>query len=230
MAWSTEHVKAAYECNKELLKFYREQRGWTQAKLASVAGYSERLISKAEAGRSVSSDTVADLAEALSTSDCPIFPEDLISDPLQFARIYIQSLYRFREKMFEHVRPFLAEDVIFRVAGDPARIPFAGEYHGAEGVQLLMQRFFAIMEVPPNYDPMPYYRFVGQGNNVVIWGETWMHPFGRPLKTPMPITLLMRFRRGKLYRFEDRFDTEMGGRVLQEILENEASSRDTLSF
>lgn len=215
MAWTLDVVKPAYCCNPLTLKHFREQRGWTQAGLAKVAGYSERLISKAEGGRSISSETIANLAEALSTPNQTIFPEDLIADPLECARKYIEGLYVHQICIIDHVRSFLADDVEFRVAGSPEVIPFAGCYRGIAEIERLFAVFFSLIEAPASHDFRSHYRFIAQGNEVVVWGESWLHPIGKPLTAPMPMTHLMRFQRGKLVYLEDRFDTELAMKVLQ---------------
>lgn len=214
MAWSIEGVKPTYSCNKELLKNFREQLGWTQAKLARVAGYSERLVSKAESGKTISSETIANLAEALSTENCPVYPEDLVSDPLQCAQQYIAAMYEHHREMFPVIRPILDEEVVFRVAGDPEYIPFAGVYRGFAEVEKLIKLFFSVVEVPEGHDHRPHYRYIVQGNSVVVWGESWIHPIGAPLEIPMPVTLLIQFRRGKIVHCDDRFDTQTGAHLI----------------
>jgi transcriptional regulator with XRE-family HTH domain len=80
----------SHVCNPELLVFRRRRKGWTQFELARAAGYTERLISKAESGRPISRQAIVDIAEALSFPDHPLAPEDLICNPLTLARQYIE--------------------------------------------------------------------------------------------------------------------------------------------
>lgn len=222
MAWEIENVKQTYGCNKAVLKYYREKRGWTQFEFSKVAGYSERLISKAESGRSISSDTVLNLAEALSTEEEPLYPEDLICDPLQTAKSYVAAVYSRQSNYMSLIAPLLDEAVVFQIAGDPQQIPFAGRFEGIAGVQTLFERFFSILEVPENHDHTKCYQFISEGNNVVVWGDSWIHPIGHPLKTPMPTTNLIKFRRGKIVLLDDRFDTQAG---VEALLQSEKSKQ-----
>ncbi|MEW4486582.1 helix-turn-helix transcriptional regulator [Thalassoglobus sp. JC818] len=199
-----------------MLKHFRERLGWTQAELAKKAGYSERLVSKAESGKAISKKTIEHLAEAVSTPTNVVFPEDLISDPVQIARKYIEGLYVHQADGFRHFRPYLDEDVEFYIAGDPQTVPFAGRYKGLEQIQALFKQFFSFIESPPNHDYEPHYKFIGQGNEVIVWGQSWLHPIGRPLTEPMELTQLMKFRRGKLYHFEDRYDTSLAEKLLND--------------
>ncbi len=46
-----------------MIRSLRKMHGWTQAELAKRAGYSERLIRKAELGGRLMPETIADLSE-----------------------------------------------------------------------------------------------------------------------------------------------------------------------
>jgi len=45
-------MKQTYKCNRDFMRELRLSNGWTQAELAKRAGYSERLIGKAESEKS----------------------------------------------------------------------------------------------------------------------------------------------------------------------------------
>jgi transcriptional regulator with XRE-family HTH domain len=215
VAWSTSNIKRTYACNPDLLSYLRECRGWTQSQLAQVSGYTPRLISKAESGRTISAATVEVLAEALSTPEQPVYPEDLVFDPIARAKEYIRALYTHQQNALPHIRHFLDDEVVYKIAGDPAAIPFAGEHRGIEAVQRALDIFFSILEVPENHDPDPWYRYMGQGNEVIIWGESWIHPIGSPLTEPIGVTIRLEFRKGKMVLFDDRFDTQAGEACLR---------------
>jgi transcriptional regulator with XRE-family HTH domain len=201
-------------CNGTLIRQLREVRGWTQAELAERTGYSERLIVKAESGRPLARGTIDNLAVALSADASPIYFEDLTTDPVVLARKYTEALYRHRENLVDAIRHFLDDEVSFRISGDPTVVPFAGEHTGIDAIDRGFKLFFSIMDVPERHDHEKYYRYIADGNDVVVWGESWIHPKGQPLARPMSIANLMRFRRGKLYRFEDNYDTHWAATVL----------------
>ena len=194
-------------CNAELLKHLRERRRFTQADLAAAAGYTERLIAKAESGATLSRETIEDIAEALSTPTDPITPDDLTSDPILIAQTYIHGLYVHQKDIVDRIGHIFDENIVAVIHGDPRVIPFAGKYCGIDEVRAGFQVFFSFLEVPAGHDHRPHYQYVSQGTNVVVWGRSWIHPIGAPLCDPMPICNLMKIRQGKLYYFEDQYDT-----------------------
>lgn len=214
MAWTKRDLKRSYPCNKELLGFLRERKGWTQSELGHFSGYSKRLICKAEAGKPICSDAINDLAESLSIPDDPIYPEDLISDPVKMAQDYIAALYIHQKDIVQAIRHFLDEEIAIRLPGDPDLIPFAGEHHGIAEVERAFEIFYSILEVPANHDHTEYYTYLGQGNEVIVWGESWIHPIGAPMTAPMRLVHRMRFRRGKLLLVDVVYDSLHGKRVL----------------
>lgn len=214
MTWEIENVKQAYGCNREILKHFREKRGWTQSEFSRVVGYSERLISKAESGRSISSETVSNLAEALSTKEEPVYPEDLVCDPVESAKRYVAAIYEHQSNFPTVIRHLLDDEVVFQIAGDPEQFPFAGRFEGMSGIQTFADRFFSILQSPENHDPAKWYQYIARGNEVVVWGESWIHPIGQPMEKPMPTTNLFRFRRGKIVYLDDRYDTQLGAEAI----------------
>ncbi len=206
----------SYPCNVDLLVSLRERKGWTQQKLAAISGYSERLINKAESGRSISSAAIEILAETLSTEEDPIYFEDLISDPIALAKEFMAGIYVHQKNVVTAIRHFLDEDIVFRLAGDPATIPFAGEHRGFAAVERAFEIFFSIMEAPPNYDYKAGISYLAQGKDVIVWGESWLHPIGVPMDKPMPISHRLTFHKGKLVLFENVFDTLHAAKVLGE--------------
>ncbi len=214
MAWKEPPLKRSYACNSDLLVFLRERKGLTQNELSQAAGYSERLISKAEAGQPISTATVADLAEALSSENEPVYPEDLITDPVSLAKEYMAALHTKGNGIVEAIQRFLDDEMILRITGDPKHFPFAGEHCGIEAVRRAFDLFFSILEAPANHDHAADYRYVGQGNEVILWGKSWIHPIGQPMERPIPIAHRFVFERGKLVLLEDVYDTLAGSESL----------------
>ncbi|MCA9241121.1 MAG: helix-turn-helix domain-containing protein [Planctomycetales bacterium] len=219
MGWQETPRKKSYECNGELLAQLRKGRGWTQSQLAQESGYSERLISKAEASQPVSAETVADLADALNTPDEPIFPEDLIADPLAMAKAYIAAEYEHPEDVVGCLRHFLADDITVRLTGDPDLFPWVGEHHGIAEMERAYELFYSMIEPPPNHDWRPWYKFVGQGNEVMVWGKNWMGMIGQPLTEPIELVHRFVFQRGMLVLKEVLFDRHHGSKELDKARE-----------
>lgn len=211
MAWIKKPLKRSYKCNTDLLVQFRELRGWTQADLAKVSGYTERLISKAETGGSISSETVGNLAEALYTSQHPVYPEDLINEPVLLARKCIEALHRHHEENFIHkIRDIFAEDIVLKMAGDPRKFPFSGEYRGISEVESCWKLFFSLLEIPEGIDHNVSYSYFGQGlNEVLVRGKSFLQPIGRAVAAP-PVNIMIhiKFCRGKIILFDDVFDSQ----------------------
>ena len=80
----------------------------------------------------------------------------------------------------------------------PTYSPFAGEHRGIASVERAFENFYSILEVPDGHDHTPWYTYLGHGNDVIVWGDSWIHPRGAPMTTPMKLVHRMKFRRGKL--------------------------------
>jgi transcriptional regulator with XRE-family HTH domain len=198
-----------------LLVYLRERRGWTQQQLATVAGYSERLISKAESGRPISATAVDDIAGALSIAEEQIHPEDIISDPLARAKEYVTAHYIHQADIIRSVRHFIDDDVVHVMHGDPSVIPFAGTRRGIDELEETFRVFFSLMEVPKNYDFEPDHTYMSEGNQVVVFANSWIHPKGQPMEKPMQLTQRFQFCRGKIVHIEIVFDTSYGEELLR---------------
>jgi transcriptional regulator with XRE-family HTH domain len=226
MGWASTGLRRSYECNREILINLRERRGWTQQELATRAGYSERLISKAEAGQPISALAVEDLAEALSLPEDPVYPEDLVSDLVQLTKEFIAATYNHSQRnLADAVQHFLDDEIEYHFAGDPSVIPFAGKHRGIAAFERVVEIFYSVLEAPPNHDPRPWHEYLRQGNDVVIFGQSWIHPIGEPFGTPIRFVERFRYRRGKLILIENLFDTFEGADVLQ----NAVAKLDSLS-
>lgn len=206
--WKTR--KQSYSCNITLLKQLRKRRGWTQVELATVAGYSDRLIRKAESGSSISVETIEILAEALSDDERTVYPNELISDPLELSKAFVAAYNYKRAELIPTIRHFLHEDVVFQFSGDPELVPFAGKHVGIEAVDKASKIFNALMVTPPGKEIKPNY--LAQDNVVSLWGEEWSHPIGVP---PQPVWVVNRFtyEKGLLVLFESLFDTQTGNEL-----------------
>ena len=217
MNWNHKETKRSWPCNGDLLRVLRERKNWTQKELAKASGYTERLISKAESGRPISIDAIKILAEALSLDSEPVESADLTSRPIDLAKRYVDALYtQSSEDFFSTLSSFLHDDIEFHIAGDPDVIPFAGKHQGVDAVRQCFEIFFSILEVPADHDYQQWYTFAAQANEAFVWGQTWIHPIGRPMDEPLDIQNRLVFKSGKLILFEDRFDTAQASKVLQE--------------
>lgn len=207
MGWALPPTRRSYPVRGEYVKFLRERRGWTQDDFARLCGYSERLIRKAEGSDSLSPDAIADLADALSESGGPVFPEDLVSDPLAAARLFIESYDLYEQSMLAHCSHIFHDDVVLWCAGAEQGIPFAGTFQGMAGLQEWLDRFFSIIKRPARGVMKP--AFSVAGNEVIAKYEEPTSVNGVP-GDPLWIVNITKFERGKIIRIENYFDTYAG--------------------
>lgn len=213
------NTKESLACHTQRLLDLRARKGWTQAELADEAELSEQVIIKAESGRNVSSATVAALAKALSDQTTRILPAELSFDPVKLAQQYMEAVYTRGPECLDAMMHFLHPEFVLRIAGDPSEIPFAGEHHGIEAVRRAFEIFFSILEVPAGHDHRPHYQYLGQGNEVMMSGESYIHPKGHPLAEPIKIWHRFVFAEGKLVLLEDLYDTLAGKEAIREAEE-----------
>jgi transcriptional regulator with XRE-family HTH domain len=211
---SPKRTSRSARINRQRLVSLRKYKGWTQVQLAEAAGYSERLVIKAESGAPISLATIADLARALSTETSPVTAADLLRTTVEIAREFIVIMYRHESETIPQARHLLAEDAEFRIWGESAGLPFAGSYRGLDEGDRLFRHFFSMIEAPPDHDPLPHYHLIADHENVVAWGHSYLRPKGMAHAPPMPISYLFSFRDDQIIYFEDRFDTTHGGQLL----------------
>lgn len=209
MAWTRTPTRRSCSVNGELVRYFRQQRRWTQEDLAAQSGYSLRLVAKAEAGGALHPDTIEVLAATLDAPQSTVAPEDLICDPLALAQQFVLNYAHYESEMIAASEAFLAPHLSAWIDGDPNQIPFAGEYQSIDEVDRFFHTFFRLFERPDKTlfasPPM-----LCQGNHVVAWGHEQLAPRGgSPFAVPGLVTLHMSFERGRLVRFEDYYTTTL---------------------
>jgi transcriptional regulator with XRE-family HTH domain len=214
MPWLRNPHEQTLPVNGELVCYYRQLRGWTQGQFAETAGYSRRLVSKAEANGVLRRETISDLADSLSIPGSTVTPEDLVSDP-QFIGWKFIELFAKRERAFvRYFQDALAEDAICYVSGSVKKIPFAGRYVGNEGMQEYADRFFGMMQRPRKLIFVESATVMHQGNLVMIDScDVWKLPDAPPFEGSVQVVL--NFERGKIVHIkihleEDRLAQYIG--------------------
>jgi len=190
--------------NPYRIKQLRIARNWSQEELGRRAGYSERLIRKAEAGGNLAVETIADLAEALSAEGELITAASLECDFLGMAKRVVESYDNLGIAMQSCIHELLTEDFIWYCPGDTATTPFAGTWHGAMGLQAWLDIFFGIFRrVPGTLQP----RWT-IGTNIIsarYEDKLWMAEQALP---PFWVNLHFHFRDGLISRIDDEYDTQ----------------------
>ncbi len=128
--------------NPRLLRQLRSARGWTQEELGKRAGYTGRLIRKAELGGRIRLVVLQDIAESLSTATEPVTVEMLSHDPQRIAQLWMTSFDELGVGMLSRLKDYLADDFVFQCAGNVSTFPFNGTFYGIEGHQRWLDAFF----------------------------------------------------------------------------------------
>ncbi|QDU55791.1 helix-turn-helix domain-containing protein [Aeoliella mucimassa] len=129
-------------CSGQTIATLRDSVGFTQAELARRAGYSTRLIRKAESGGSLARRTIRDLADALSTEERIVSVKDLVITEEMIAKRLLESLRTSPHSVMEDVYDAFAADASILCSGDPSICPFAGSWHGTTR----LRRWFATLQ------------------------------------------------------------------------------------
>ena len=130
--------------NPNAIRDLRRQLGWSQAELGKRAGYCERVIRKAEAGGSLSVSTIENLVQTFVSHDLKVTTRELIYSEENLAQEFLDCYSTHGVQMLKHCEPLLSEDFVFNVSAAKSVLPYAGEYHGKEGFQGLLAKFFML--------------------------------------------------------------------------------------
>ena len=206
MSWLQSPSERSIACDPQALRFHRGRRRLTQPELASLARLSTRLVAKAEAGEKVRTDSVEILAAALSTSDHPVFPEDLVFSPRKIARYIVECYTKHERQCVAHCHQYLSDDMTVVAPGNPEVIPFAGERKTIDGFDEFWGRLFRIFDRPEKNLILDTMRVLADGNEVVVLSSETATVCGESGGPPVPLAFVMEFERGKLKKFEDHFD------------------------
>lgn len=129
--------------NGQRLQTLRQLAGMTQEELAQKAGYSDRLIRKAEASNPLRKSTIADLAGALSTTARTVTSDDLVFSRELISRDITAFLLHGSLLPPDALSDLLHPRFVLRVVGQDLGIPFAGEISGTSACETFRDRLNA---------------------------------------------------------------------------------------
>jgi len=121
------------------VKYFRNLLGWTQNELAKRSGYSDRLIRKAEGGRTLAIETINNLAESLSCNGLQVSSNDLILSPKRTVHELIRSITS-RVIDMRSIHAIAAHDCEVDFLAD-ARVPFSGRWLKPDGLYRWLKSF-----------------------------------------------------------------------------------------
>ncbi len=202
-------------CNGHRITEIRQSLQLTQQELAATTGYSIRLIRKTEKNGNVRFSTLTAIATAFQRHGFSVTAGDLCTNPVQIVQAFVEA-YRVHEaEMVGQIRHLLSSTLVTFVAGDPNQIPFAGTYHGPEGLQEFWRRFFGLID---RYDKNALdLKYFVCGGEVVAYGSETGRLQGQVTDEPTWLCLKFQIEDGLITRFEDYFDTATAQRHLQEF-------------
>lgn len=199
---SHERARGLRVCG-DSLRDLRIMRGLTQTELARQAGYSERLVRKAEAGGALSLNTIEDLAEALSCQEHRVAAGDLCRFPEAIARKFVDAYDKHQQHMLDYCADLLAENFVFRCAGEPSSL-VAGEWRGVDGFQAWLDKLFSIAHRPHRNCLQASY-MTSQERVTARYEDTFASIDQSP--HVMWVNLHFTIRDGLIERIENEFDT-----------------------
>ena len=186
---------------------------WSQQQLCEEAKVSIRVVSKAETGIAVSTGSIDKFSTALSTPHHAVFPEDLISYPLDLAKRFVTALHVDKQEFLKSISDMVDPQAEFRIVGNPKKIPFAGLHRGPRAYRRALKKFYQIFEIPADFDYAAAYEYFPKGTEVVLWGTTCLKLVGSDKPAAMvQHRKRFRFQRGLLLSFEDHYDIGEGER------------------
>ena len=193
-------------CNGPALVRLRQQLGWTQFDLAVNAGYSERLVRKAEAGRPVAKRTIRGLRDAFHHAGQPITLEELLQNPVSLADQFLKQLLTVGSIAILRSADWIDTTASFKFAGNPSVFPFAGKHLGLAAACLAFEAFAGYFQLPRSF-PTEQFHLHATGHGAIAWGSLPACPDAASNSLPIQMAIRFDFHHGKLIRYEHLFDT-----------------------
>jgi len=187
------------------LSALRKRRGWNQRQLAAASGLSQRVISKAESGKTLLSQSVQQIASALATSSNPVFPEDLITDQIEIARAFLKAFHTRQIKMIDGIYEHLTVNPTFDFTGSEKKILFAGRHEGVNEFAQAIRYFFRMFKVSSTARESEYDFFESE-SQVICWGKMRIGLAENKDLNPTTFAIRFNFERGKIKHIESHFD------------------------
>jgi transcriptional regulator with XRE-family HTH domain len=193
------------KANGDSIRRLRLELGWTQAELGEKAGYSTRLIRKAESGGYLDSGSLSNIAESLSQSRMPVSILDISVDIRSIASEFMDALNSSSSKLGSDLAHRLTEDFVFHCPGKPETAPFIGDWHGVDGLNRFWELYLGVFRRIPHQDIV-----YAVADDLVIARYLESGYIGDQLCGPVRVHMVFHFRGSKIYRVDDDYDTEAG--------------------
>lgn len=231
MPWRSPPQSRSIECNGDLIAFFRNQRGWTQEEFAQKAGYTKRLIAKAEGNGSLSPDSIEVLAETLSSDAQQVLPEDLTTSPKDLATAFLHGYARHESELVPKCRHLFSDDFVGIFPGGPNGAPLAGTYNGVDAYDEFVKKFFEIFKRPNKTLAIESMVVTTNGNDAIVAAFDFLEneyiPPGLP---PGQFLLKLIVSGGKITFVQHFFDMEAVSEVLSMWREKRQGKADLHNY
>lgn len=210
MTWKDPPPRTSLPVLGDDIRKLRNDRGWTQQRLAEESGFTSRLIRKAESGTPLHPDTIEILAETLSTPEKHLAPEDLVfSDALVISTFYL-ALSDYGADVGYKMSHLFDDELMVWIAGEETGLPFAGVWRGLDG----LHEYFSILLKCFTYhggDKEP--EILRTGEDVFVIGSTYWT--SEHSSTPVGVWQVNRYklRRGRILEWKNFYDTAAAVRL-----------------
>jgi transcriptional regulator with XRE-family HTH domain len=180
----------------------RLKRGWSQKELAERAGYTDRLVRKAEFGGKLDVETIRNIAEALSTLEETITIDLLTNDVLSIAKKFTQFFDELGLEMVSAIHHYIAPNFVLHVTSSDESLPLKGTWMGLQGLQAFLELFFGTF-TRDSHLASPHYAI---GNDFVV--ATYLEKLYTSGRSPEVLQVYrhFRFRNGLLCRIDDLYE------------------------
>ncbi len=183
--------------NGSAIREFRLQRGWTQRELAKRAGYTDRLVRKAESGGSLSPETLENLAIALSVPGQIVSQESLKTDILSVVEKWVMALKR-RDMNVEAILSVDLAKNFLCFPGTRNRSTLAG-LPGMAGLKHMLSMHIKHMHL--NYDEVEY----ASGSDIVVARMPSMVAQEKHKIAPARVNICFRFDSEGISRIEHEY-------------------------
>lgn len=213
---------STFAAHGDRIAHLRRARNWTQEQLADSAGCSDRTVRNAEAGRAMSSQTLIDLAHALSIELCEIVSPKEYRRIVQPNREAVERVIRWVvEKDVESILGEVTDDIELWYSG-PEELPYSGVYRGKHE----MRRFFAELLRGIDWVGLPVVEsWIATHDHVVVHGHDEVRFFDMEETMVSNWCISFCFRDGLIYEIRHYQDHSTTLRLLGITQENRDVNR-----
>lgn len=200
------HRSNSVVCNSSVLIRLRQDLGWTQFDLAVNAGYSERLVRKAEAGKPIAQRTICGLRDAFRQAGQKITLDELLQNPVLLAGQFLKQLFAAGSLVISRSADFIDADATFEFAGNPSVFAFSGQHHGTAAACQAFEAFSRHFQLP-RPSAAEHFQVHATGHGAIAWGNLPVTDDDHSNSLPIQMAIRFDFHHGKLRRYEHLFDT-----------------------